>query len=122
VALIGLYKSEVTALWFAVAAGIVVGSQSLNLMPWEILILTAGAIFANQVKTRVNLESITSKILVIGALVLTHQIFYAIVSGNVLIALYKDVIPTVIYTLIIGWLFFQVKDGHITWQKIKALF
>jgi len=124
VALIGLYKNENVALWFAIGVSILIGSQQLHVMPWEMLVLGGGALIVNQCGFRMNLESVMSRIMVLGAFIFVHQIAVSLlVSPDIILyALYKKILPSVIYTVIIGWVFFQIKDGKITFQKIKSLF
>ena len=122
VALIGIYKSESTALWFAMAVAIVSGSQNLELMPWEMLILGFCALMANQVSNRVNLESMTSRVMIIAAVVFIHRLILLVVISPELIIylLYRDILPCMIYTVIVSWVFFHVKDSKITFGKAKS--
>lgn len=124
VALVALYKSEPVALWFALTAGIVAGSVRLDLMPWQVLILGLTALTVNQIGRRVNLDAVLSRLLILTGVILLHTLIFAILvtPDNILFLIYRIVLPSTLYTLIIGWLFFLIKDGHLTWAKIKALF
>jgi cell shape-determining protein MreD len=124
VALVALNKSEPVALWFAIAAGIVAGSVRLDLMPWQVMILGLAAITVNHIGRRVNLDAILSRLLILAGVILIHTLIFAILvtPDNIPYLIYRIVLPSTLYTLIIGWLFFLIKDGHLTWAKIKALF
>ena len=124
VALIAIYKGEVATLWFAFAAGIVAGTPRPDLMPWEILILCVGAIIINRLISGINLESITSRLVIIGGFLFFHAIAINLVlfAGEFLYVLWRSIIPGTVYSLIIAWLILLCFDGRITWTKIKALF
>ncbi|MEW5922751.1 MAG: hypothetical protein AB1746_02050 [Candidatus Zixiibacteriota bacterium] len=124
ITLIALYKSETTTLWFAVCAGIILGSVRLDLMTWEILALVIPALIVHQVGTRINLESVTSRLILMAGFLLIHQSIIALVisGSDFLTLIYRTILPGAVYTLIIGGIAFQILDGRITWKKIKALF
>jgi len=124
VTLVALYKGDGEAIWFGFFAGLVFGSQRLDLMPWEIVIATLTAIVVKEISTRINFESIASRVIIIGSCVLLHDILIILlISAREFFFLFtRYVLPGVVYTVILGWLFFMIKDGRITWQRVKALF
>lgn len=124
ITLIALYKRETTALWFAVCAGIISGSIRLDLMPWEVLSLTIPALAVHQIGTRINLESVTSRLILMAGFLLVHQsVITLVISGSDFLTLiYRTILPGTFYTLIIGGIAFQLLDRRITWKKIKVLF
>lgn len=124
VAMIGLYKSEAEAIWFGMAAGIIAAATRLDLMPWEVLVVVGIALAVRQVSTRINLESLASKALVLAGAVFFHQLIMTLLisTEESLFILLRYIIPGVAYTLIFGLIFFLIKDGRISWPKIKALF
>lgn len=124
VALVALYKSEVVSLWFALMVGIIMGTLRLDLMPWEMLVLGASSLMTSQVRLRVNLDSMTTRMIILAALIFIHQVIISLIisASGILYASYKMILPAVIFTLIPGWLYFQFKDGNITWGKIRSLF
>ncbi len=124
VALVALYKGELVGIWFAFSAAVVAGSLRLDLIPWEMLVLGLSALIIHQVSLRVNLESITTRMIILAAIILFHQLVMALVisAETFLYSGYKVILPSIIYTLVPGWLFFQFKDGNITWAKIKSVF
>ena len=124
VVLVGLFKNETVALWFALSVALVAGTQRLDIMPWEMLVLGGGALIVNQVSLRVNLESVMSRLIVVGVFVFFHQIIQSLFISyeSIFYSLYKIILPSVLYALVVAWLFFRIKDGNITWLKIKSLF
>ncbi len=121
---VGLFKDEIEATWFGVAAGIVAGATRLDLMPWDVLTIGVIAFAANQMGTRINLESLLSKIIVLATAVLLHGIVQTLVisADNFFYVLLRFVMPSMVYTVLLGVLFFLIKDGRISWEKTKALF
>ena len=121
---VALYKSEITATWFGFAVGIVTSAEVPQMMGWHAFLLACLAVLAYQVRQRLNLESIYSRILVIagGVLVVglinllleSFDSFFYLIWGRVLLG--------TIYTSLVAWIFFMFKDGRITYQKIKAIF
>jgi len=124
VVLVAIYKDEITSLWFAISVGIVAGSQRFELMPWEILILAGIALLINYISTRADLGAITTRLIILGGFLLIHKSVITLLSSNEAFAymIYRYILPSTIYSLFPGWLFFLIIDGRITWRKIKAQF
>jgi len=124
VGLIAMYRSESVALWFALAAAVVAGSRNPELIPWEILLLGGTAVVVNQVSLRVNLESIASRLFIIGGLVFVHVLAVDLLvsRADVLFSIYRHILPTVLYSLVVLWILFLIIDKKLTWPKIKSLF
>ena len=81
VTLVALYKSDGEAIWFGFFAGLVFGSQRLDLMPWEIVIATVMALVVKEISTRINFESIASRVIIVASCVLLHDILITLVTG-----------------------------------------
>lgn len=124
VVMVAFYKGEAEALWFGFAAGIVAGATHLNHMPWEIFIVSLTALAVNQIGGRINLESVVSKILVLGCCAMVHGIVMTLTvsTSEFFFVLVRYILPGSFYTLVIGSIFFLIKDGYISWSKIKAMF
>nr|MBN2278582.1 hypothetical protein [candidate division Zixibacteria bacterium] len=124
VTMVALYKGETTTLWFALCAAIIAGTQRLDLMPWEMFALPAIGLAANHISSKLNLDSSLSRILILAAFLFIHGILMTLLisTSDFIYMFFRSIIPGTVYSLIIGWLFFQLKDGRITWQKAKALF
>lgn len=124
VCLVAIYKKEMTALWFALAAAIVVGATRLDLMPWEMLFLGILAIGVKQLSIRVNLESVASRLVLLAVGILFHRLAMslAISTADFFMMLYRYLLPGVVYTWVLGWIYFLYRDGHLTWARFRALF
>jgi len=124
VALVALYKSETAALWFAISVGIIVGSRRLDLMPWEMAILAVLALIVNQISARMNLESSISRLILLAVVFLIHQsvIAFLVSSDDLFFVMYRTILPGILFSLLIGWIFLQFRDVHATWRRFKALF
>ena len=124
IVIIGLFKSETEAIWFGLSAGIIVGAARLDLMPWEILIIIIIIVAVKQVSSRINLESLASKVVVLASSVFLHEIIISLIISpkEFLYILIRYIVPGTAYTVLIGLIFFLIKDGRISRQKIKALF
>lgn len=124
IVIIGLFKSETEAVWFGLSAGIIVGATRLDLMPWEVLIITIIAVAVKQVSSRINLESLASKVVVLASGVFLHEVIMALIisTEEFFFILIRYILPGTAYTVFVGLIYFLVKDGRISRQKIKALF
>jgi len=124
VSLVALYKSELTALMFGLAAAIVIGAMNLSIMPWEMFLLGSISLVVHQCSFRLNLESVTSRLLLLGVIIFIHKGVIALVlaPSDILYLLLRTILTGTVYTLILGWLFFAYKDGRISWGRIKELF
>jgi hypothetical protein len=124
VALVGLYKTDLEAFWFAFAVGIVAGSVRLDLMPYQVLVLTAIGVAVNELSVRINLDSVASRIIILAGAVIVHKsIMTLLISADQFpYMLVRYIVPGAAYTMLAGFLFFMIKDGRVTWQRIKTLF
>ena len=124
VVLVSMYKSEEESLWFGFMAGLVTGAMDISTMPVQIVTIVIIATLANQMAVRINLESIISRVIILSSAVVVHKIVMTLtVSGTEFFyILITSVLPAAVYTLIVGLIYFMLKDGRITWQKVKALF
>jgi len=122
--IIALYKTEVEAVWFGFAAGAVMAAGTPSSLGWQALfvaIIVAGAFHAKQ---RLNMESVYSKVLLVAAGVLIHNVLTITLVGfeGFLHRLTAVALPRLVFTTAIAWLFFLVKEEHITYQRVKELF
>jgi hypothetical protein len=124
VGMVALYKRESTVLWFAFFAGIVAGTTRPEIMPWEILLLTGFGIFINQLSIKINLDSMASRMIVLGGFFIVHKALISILMSSeaAFFVICRYVIPSTLYSLVISGVFFLVVDGYLTWPKFKALF
>jgi len=124
VVLVALYKSEEEALWFGFFAGLIAGAPNPAVMPYEIIIVLIIAALSHLLANRINLDSLASRLIILGSAVFLHRIIVTLMvsSEEFLFVLVRFILPNAVYTMIIGMLYFMIKDGRITWQRVKALF
>ena len=124
VLLVATYKSEVVSIWFGFAAGVVIAAGMPDLMGWHALILSVLGLTAFHVRERLNLDSLYAKLLLILGGVLVHNVLVLIVtrSDEFLYLLWSRALVGGILTSLVAWFFFLIKEGHITYAKMKALF
>lgn len=127
VMLVALHKDHITALWFGFAAGIVYDTMDPSHMGVQIIVLATMGLITAQAKERFNLESLTSLILLLSIGVLffsiPHTLLYSTSGVSEFGRLFLRIaIPGVLYTSFVGWLFFMLKTGRISYKKLKELF
>ncbi len=124
VVLVALYKSEEEAIWFGFFAGMIAGATNPDIMPYEIIVVLVIAAISNQMANRINLDSLASRLIILGSAVLLHRMIVTLMvsSEEFFFVFVRFIIPTAVYTIIIGMIYFMIKDGRITWQRVKALF
>ena len=122
--MVALYKSELTTLWFGFAAGLVLAVGRPDLLGWHVLILATLGLVTYYIRERLNLESLYARLLLVSGGVLVFNIYSVATIGSdqFLYLLWSTALTGTIYTAAIAWLFFLVKEGRITIEKIKALF
>jgi rod shape-determining protein MreD len=124
VSLVALYKREYEALWFGFVAGIVVSAGEAEWMSWHALTLALTALIVTGIRFRLNLASLYARLLVVAGAVLIHEILIAWRLGGDQFywELLTVALPSTVYTSVVAWLFFKIKDGQITWTRVKELF
>lgn len=124
IVMIGLFKSETEGVWFGLAAGVIVGAARLDIMAWEVLLITFIAVAVKQVSSRINLDSLASKVVVLASAVFLHEVIISLIifTDKIFFILIRYILPSTAYTVLVGLILFLIKDGRISRQKIKALF
>ena len=124
VLLVGLYKTEVDSCWFGFVGGLVSFAGVTNLLGWNGLIMAVIGFLAFHSRSRINLESLYSKLLLIFVGVAVHNVIVQIMSGGggFLLLLTTKGLTGALYTTVAAWIFFTLKEGKITFQKIRAIF
>lgn len=124
IVMIGLFKSETEGVWFGLAAGVIVGAARLDIMAWEVLLITFIAVAVKQVSSRINLDSLASKVVVLASAVFLHEVVISLIifTDKIFFILIRYILPSTAYTVLVGLILFLIKDGRISRQKIKALF
>ncbi len=124
VVLVAMYKPEGVVLWFGFFAGMVMVAGYQDLLGWYALLTMGLGLIAFQVCEKLNLESIKSRVLVVLGGVLLHSLIVQLIESTdgYFMNCITEAIPGALYTTVVAWLFFLVKDGHLTFRRIKSLF
>ncbi len=124
VLMVALYKEDTPAIWFGFLAGMVASAGLPFRMGWHALVMAAVALAASQVKIRLNLDSLKAKLLLVAGGVFVHNVAVLVIDQGmgVFSPLILSAVTGAIYTSVIAWLFFLLKEGIVTTQKIKSIF
>ena len=125
VLIVALYKNDVPAVWFGFFAGLVAGSGgSPGLLGWQALIMAALAAAGSFVRERLNLDSLRARLLVVLIGVLVYNLITLALSRSDgwLVFVFSYALAGAVYTTVLAWLFFLVKEGRLTAEKIRAIF
>lgn len=122
--LIVLYKSESTAIWFGFFGGLMISAGNPAALGWQALTLALIGLVTAELKGRLNLDSLTARILLIVGVVLPHNLISMVIAdtSDLLWELIFICLPGTLYTVAISWVFFRIKDRKITTENIKAIF
>lgn len=122
--LVTLYKSESVCLWYGLTAGLVLGAQTPAIMGWFAVTLALLSVLGYSVRQKLNLDSFYSRLLfVLGGCLVHNLVVMLIYSTNIdPIQFLTNVVPSAVYTTVIAWFFLLIKDGVITYQKLKSIF
>jgi hypothetical protein len=122
---VALYKEDVPATWFGFFVGLVAAAGGPpSQLGWQALFMAALALAAGYVRERLNLDSLKAKLLLMFGGILVHNIGVLIISqtDGLLTHLVTIALTGTVYTTVVAWLFFLVKERRITMARIKALF
>jgi cell shape-determining protein MreD len=119
-----LYRSERTALWFGMLAGLTLSAGTPSLIGWYVAVFGLLGLIGYSVRQRLNLDSLYSKLLMVfgGVLLAGVADLILIGTGSLAYQLLVGVLLGAVYTSLLALVFFAVKEGIITGQKIKSLF
>ncbi|RME29524.1 MAG: hypothetical protein D6800_02550 [Candidatus Zixiibacteriota bacterium] len=121
---VAVYKSELTSLWFGFAVGLLLGAADPRFMGWLTLSTATLGLMAFYIRTRLNLDSLKARLLLVFGGVFTYNIVLLIIhwSHQFILRVFDTALPDAIYTLLLAWVFFCIKDGRWTLARFKALF
>ena len=124
VLLVGLFKSEVDSCWFGFVVGMVAFAGLTATMGWHALIMAVIGYFAFHIRAKINMDSLYSKLLLVFAGVAIHNVVVLIMSksDSIFLLLATQALPGAVYTMVIAWVYFLLKEGTITFQRFKAIF
>ncbi len=122
---VAVYKSELSAIWFGFAVGLVTAATSRpELSGWYALATAGLGSAAFHLRERLNLESLASKLLLVFGGALVYNVVMTVINrpDGFFFTLGTSVIPGALYTTVVAWVFFQFSEGRMTPQKMKAMF
>jgi rod shape-determining protein MreD len=124
VILVAVYKREMAAMWFGFCTGLVAFAGIPETFGWHALVLALIGLAAYHVRERLNVESLMAKLLLVAGGVLLHNIASLIIyqTDAFWLRLVINAVTGTVYTTIIAWLFFLLKEGRITAEKVRAIF
>ncbi len=120
-----LYKDDVTAIWFGFFAGLVMAASGPpSQLGWQALVMASLALVGCYVKVRLNLDSLKAKLIFVLGGIFLHNLAVLIISRTDGFFFYvvSYAITGAIYTTVIAWFFFMIKEKRITAARVKALF
>ncbi len=127
VLLVALNKSEMEAVWFGLAAGLVYDAPDPSRLGVHALIFAAMAVATSQAKERLNLDSIQSRMLLVLAGLIFYSIPYTLIyptsgSSEFFRSLWSAALPSIVYTAVLAWIFFMVQSGRLSFARIRSIF
>ncbi len=124
VLVVAMYKSEFAALWFGLFAGLIASIGDPSVMGWHALVLAAIGMSAFHAREKLNLDSIYAKLLLMLSGLFIHTVLVVLINqrDDFFYLLWSSVLPALLYTGMSAWLFFAIKEGRITFRKLKAIF
>lgn len=124
VVLVAVYKTETAVLWWGFVSGLVIAAGMPESIGWQALVLAIMGLIAYHIRERLNLDSLMAKLLLVFGCVLFHNICTLIINhmDAFLYRLFANALAGTVYTTVLAWLFFLVKEGRINRENIKSLF
>lgn len=119
-----LYKSELVSCWFGFVVGLVAYSASIQIVGWQALIMALIGFLTYHAKEKLNLDSLQARLLLVGSGILVHNIVTLILSRSdqFFFLLWSQALTGAIYTTVVAWIFFILKEEKITVQKFRSIF
>ena len=127
VLLVALHQDDLTSLWFGFAAGLIYDAPDPEFMGASMIILSLLGVVTSIIKRRFNLDSLKGRVLLVVVGLLVYSIPYTIIYvstgiGEFFESLVKGSFLSIIYTGLVGWIFFMFHSGHLSYKKIKSIF
>lgn len=124
VLMVAVYKSEMTSVWFGFFVGLTAFAGSGFTLGYQVFIFCAFGYLGYHIRERMNLDSLYARLLLVVAGVFLHNLILMVMvaADNFIYEFITSVLPGALYTTIIAWLFFMVKEERITYKKFKSIF
>ena len=125
VLLVALYKDDVQATWFGFLVGLVMAAGGPpSELGWQVLIMASLALVSCFVRLRLNLDSLNAKLLFVLGGVMLHNLIVLIIDGTDGFLFYvgSNALAGAVYTAVVAWLFFMIKERRLTVARVRALF
>lgn len=124
VIIVAIYKTEMISLWFGLVVGLVLAAGLPDRIGWMALLMAFVGVASFHMRTRLNLDSVYSKLLLVlgGVLVFNILSLFVYQYDKVLLLAVTDALGSAVYTTILAWLFFLIKEHHLTVEKLRSIF
>ncbi len=124
VVLVALYRDAVPAAWFGFFCGIVSAAGLPGVLGWYGLAMALLAVGVCYARVQLNLDTIRPRLLLAAGAVLVYNLV-SVGAG------YMDGFPPIswssailgaVYTTLVAWPFFLIKERIVTVKKIREIF
>jgi len=127
VLLVALNKDYLVALWFSFAAGFIYDAPDPSHLGVHMIILILLSLAASYAKERLNLDSITSRLLLVLSGLFVYSLPYILIyatsgTSEFFRLLIQVAIPSALYTTALGWLYFMFQTGRLSYARLKSIF
>ncbi len=115
-------KSELTATWFGFWAGLVMSAGNPQIMGWQALIMAILGWGTFHVRERLNVDSLAARLSVMFAGILIHNALTLLVTQSeaFLYQLWRTALAGAVYTSLLAYLFFRLREGAPTGRGVKT--
>jgi rod shape-determining protein MreD len=124
VIMVAMFRSEMEALWFGFAAGLVVGTSQIPLMGWFAMSLALLGMVAYYIKESMNIESFYSRLVVLLIGLIVQNLFMALATNpeEFIHLAWSWALPSGIYSSLIAWMILLVRDGSLSPRSFRSIF
>ena len=106
-------KPELTGVWFGFWAGLVMAAGTPLVMGWQVLAMAFVAWGAFHARERLNVDSLLARLSVMFAGVLLHNALTLLITQSeaFLYQLWRTALTGAVYTSLLAYLFFRLREG-----------
>jgi rod shape-determining protein MreD len=115
-------KSELTATWFGFWAGLVMSAGTPQIMGWQALIVAILAWGTYHARERLNVESLAARLAALFAGILLHNALTLLVTQSeaFLYQLWRTALAGAVYSSVLAYLYFRLREGTFSVRRAKA--